>query len=257
MSSRRSLLSRQHRGTEPPQVQRPRQNNDAGSSAGQSRQLTALPPYEPPSCPLTDRASRSLANIAMSRDYKNLEKHLNAAIQNITTFAGESNDRLYQSKERVRRMAQSRENAQDDSEKTEVEERAEQRAREMEEKVERLTRESEKALRDLIDYKQELAQQGELLQSVIKESVTSSSAAATAAAVAAAAAAASRDSRRRREMLDNSEDLDDDFNPPAEGEDIEMGGPISHADILSPTELLRKAKEEYQTTYTSKTMRER
>jgi E3 SUMO-protein ligase NSE2 len=89
-----------------------------------------LPPYEPPSYPLTESAKRSLASITDNHD-----EHLDAAVKNITEFAPDSNDRLYQSKEKVSMMAQNREDAQDDSEKTEVEEAAKQRAWEMEEKV--------------------------------------------------------------------------------------------------------------------------
>jgi E3 SUMO-protein ligase NSE2 len=150
MPSRRSLLSRQQRNAGS-QVQLSRQNP----------QPTALPPYEPPSCPLTESAKRSLASITSNHGYRTLKKHLDAAVKNITEFAADSNDCLYQSKEKVRKMAQNRGDAQDDSEKTESEEAAEQRAWEMEEKVESLTAESEKALRDLTDYKQELAQQGD------------------------------------------------------------------------------------------------
>lgn len=241
MSSRRSLLSRQQRDARPPQIQRSRQNRDEGSRAEQSRQPAALPPYEPPSFPLTESGKRSLAGITITHDYRKLEEHLNTAVSNITKLAGESIDRLYQNKDRVRKLAQTREDAQDDSEKTEAEEAAEQRAREMEVKVEKLTAESEKALRDLIDYKQELAQQGELLQKVRDK--------------AAAATGGNNTARRpRRRPSDDLEDEDEDVEPPAENEDIEMS--VAEA-ILSPTELLRQAKEEYRTTYTSKTMRVR
>ena len=54
-----------------------------------------------------------------------------------------------------------------------------------------------------------------------------------------------------------SDDEDGSFEPPAEDEDAEMGGTESQAAILSPTELLKKAREEYQTAYTSKTLRAR
>jgi hypothetical protein len=60
------------------------------------------------SCPLTESAKRSLASRQSS------------AVKNITESAADSNDRLYQSKEKVRKMAQNREDAQDDSEKTEA-----------------------------------------------------------------------------------------------------------------------------------------
>jgi E3 SUMO-protein ligase NSE2 len=254
MASRHSLLSRQNRDSGSPAVQRPRGNRDSGLGQVQrSRQPpTALPPYEPPTCPLNEGAKRSLANITMNLDLKKYEKHLNAAVKNITDFAGESNDHLYASQERVRRMAQRREAAQDDSEKTEAEEEAEQRAREMEKRVSKLNAESEKALRDLIDYKQELAHQDELLQSVSDEA-----AAASTAASASAAASRNRAARRERRPDQSSEDEEGNFEPTAEDEDVEMSGTEAQAAILSPTELLKKAREEYQTAYTSKTLRAR
>ena len=65
-------------------------------------------------------------------------------------------------------------------------------------KLRNLTKQSEKALRDLIDYKQELAQQGELLQSVSDEA-----AAASTAAAASAAASGSRAARRGKKARSN------------------------------------------------------
>jgi len=248
MASRRSLLSHQNRDSGSPAAQRARGNRDSGQGQVQrSRQPTALPPYEPPTCPLNEGSKRSLANITMNLDLRKYEKHLNAAVKNITNFAGESNDHLYASQERVRRMAQKREAAQDDSEKTEAEEEAEQRAREMQKRVEKLTTDSEKALRDLIDYKQELAQQGELLQRVSDEAA----AASTAASVSTSAIAA------RRVMEGNSEDENESFEPPAVDEDVEMSRTEARAAILSPTELLKKAREDYKAGYTSKTLRSR
>jgi septal ring factor EnvC (AmiA/AmiB activator) len=246
-------MSRQNRDSGSPAVQRPRGNRDSGvGQTPRPRQPAALPPYEPPTCPLNESAKRSLANITTNLDLRKYEKHLNAAVKNLTDFAGESNDYLYASQERVRRMAAKREAAQDDSEKTEAEEEAEQRAREMERKVEKLTKQSEKALRDLIDYKQELAQQDELLQKV-----SDKAAAASIAASASAAASSSKAARKERKLDQSSDDEDGSSEPPAEDEDTEMGGTESQAAILSPTELLKKAREEYQTAYTSKTLRAR
>jgi hypothetical protein len=238
MSARRTLLSRQQRNNASPQVQRP-------------RQAAALPPYEPPSCPLTENAKRSLANIGTDHNYRKYEKHLQTAIQNITSFAGESNDRVYASKEKVRRMVEKREAADDDAEKTEAEEIAEYRARELEQKVEKLTAESEKALRDLIDYKTELAQQSMMLKKVTEE--------AYAASAYAAGSTGARDSNRRssRRPRNDLEDEDEDYEEPPYEQNVDMDGAAMDATILSPTELLNKAKEEYNSVYNSKTLRAR
>jgi hypothetical protein len=146
MSARRTLVSRQQRDAPSSPVQRSGRQSEVAP-----RQPTALPPYQPPSCPLTETARRNLANISANHDYKKYDKHIKAAIQNITSCVAESNDRWYGSKERVDRMAEKRLEAGEDKEKSEAEVRAEQRAEDMEKKVDRVTADSEKALRDLID----------------------------------------------------------------------------------------------------------
>lgn len=140
-------------------------------------------------------------------------------------------------------MAERRERTDEDAEKTEAEEDAEQRARELEDKVARLTAQSERALRDLIDYKQELAQRGNMLKTVAEE-------AASTSVVASANSNAARRSRRRPSVSDD-EDEDADYGDV--DEDMEMSGTTSQ--ILSPTELLKNAKEKYITSYTAMTMR--
>ncbi len=237
MSNRRSLQSRQQR--------------DNGASPVQhSRQTTALPPYEPPSCPLTESAKRKLAEISSSRDYRKYEKHLQAAIVNVQNSAAESNDRLYESKERLKKLVERREAADSQAEKSEAEEKMEDRVRELEEKVDRITAESEKALRDLIDYKEELVQQGDMMKKVIEE------AAAAAASNTRISHSAARNTKRRR-PANQSDDDDESSQEAADEEDVEMEDTSLQAAILSPTELLKKAKEDYSTAYNSKTMRAR
>jgi len=216
MASRRSLVSRQNRDAPSPQVPR-------------ARQPTALPPYEPPSCPLTVNAQRSLANISSSVDYRKYENHLKAAVANITNCTGDINERLYVKKERVRRMAEKREAADPDAEKSTAEEEAEDKVREMEIKVEKITAQSEQALRDLIDYKVELAEQSGMLDEVSEE-----------------ATASNVQTHRNANYEEATQD-----------EDGEMEGAASQATILSPTELLKKAKEEHDAAYKSQSMRVR
>jgi hypothetical protein len=244
MSFRRSLISRQQRDAASP-VRRPR------PSEAQSRQPPPLPPYEPPTCPLTETAKRSLADLASTDYYKKYEKHIKIAIQNITECAAESNDKLYESKESLKKLVEKREAAEGDQEITLEEERAEQRVRELEEKVNKLTAESEKGLRELIDYTYELSNQKEMMKNVTE-------AAAAASAMGMSSAAGSRKNRagkaQRRQTNSLASDDDDDDDEEMEEDETDTTIPAS---ILSLTELLKKAKEDYATEYNSKTMRAR
>jgi E3 SUMO-protein ligase NSE2 len=241
MFSRRSLISRQQRDAPSP-IQRPH------PSEAQPRQVPALPPYEPPTCPLTETAKRSL--IDLNNDYRKYEKHIQIAIQNITECAAESNDKLYESKESLRKLVERREAAEDDQEKTEEEEEAEQRVKELEAKVGELTAQSEKALRDLIDYSHELAHQKQMMEDVTE-------AAAAASTMGMTSAAGNRKSgagKLQREQANPSTSSDEDEEM---DEVVDEANTTIPASILSLTELLKKAKEDYASEYNSKTMRAR
>lgn len=165
-------------------------------------------------------------------------------------YTAESNDRLYEAKERVRKLAERREAPDAEQEKNETERKAEARAEELENKIDRLTTEAEKALRDLIDYGDELTQQEQIMRDVTEK-----------ATVARVPTGSSRSRAMRRaagRTRNNSDDEDEEFQD-GDGMDVERAedAPELQVDILSPTELLKKAKEEYTAAYTSKSMRAR
>jgi hypothetical protein len=108
-------------------------------------------------------------------------------------------------------------------------------------KVSDLTTKAEKALRDLIDYRDELAMQDAIMKEV-GENIA-------AAPTAQPAQLAGR--RRLRELQADGEEGDEQ-----EPQD-ENDAPAADENILSAIELLKKAKEEHTARYTSKTMRAR
>lgn len=104
----------------------------------------------------------------------------------------------------------------------------------LERQVDKYTKDAEKALRDLIDYGDELAMQDTILRDVV-ENVT-----------AAAAAQPIRRQRRRR----GADDEDD-------AEASEEEAPADDVEVLSTVELLKTAKDDYTTKYGARTMRAR
>ena len=224
MSSRRQLVSRARHNEASSPAQRSRNRN---SDAGTVREPTALPPYEPPSCPLSASATRALGDIRLNHDYSKYKRHLDASVDAITNAAGDSNERLTIRRSRVKKNAEKRRNqGTEDEEKTPKEEEDELMASQLEKKVGDLTSQAEKALRDLMDYRDELAMQDTIMRE-IGESI--------------AAAPAEQPSSRGQNNADEDEDDTPAAAPP----------------ILSAVELLKKAKQDYSATYASKSMRDR
>ncbi len=249
MSARRRLVSRQTGSTAGPVSSPSNPRHSTSTTAAQSGivqppQIPALPPYEAPSYPLTVSGKRALENITSSHDYKKYKKHLEVAIKNVTIGAAESNDLLYGAKDYVRKLAEKRE--EQGTEKSEREELMEVRAKELEDKVVRLTSKAEKALRELIDLGDEIAQQEIMLTEVSERAATSDSRAATGGA-------SGSQRRRTRNAL---EDEDDDEDADYADQDM-TDVPTTQATLLSPTELFAQAKESYIASYAAKSMREK
>jgi E3 SUMO-protein ligase NSE2 len=223
MSNNRRLVSRQRRNEESSPASRPRQRE----SEAAPRQPTALPPYEPPTCPLTETAKRQLDDLRVNQDHTKYKKHLNNAITSITNCAMETNERLHARKDRVQKLAEKRlhQGTEDDQKMDEYVE-AERYAEHLEKKVSDITTQAEKALRDLIDYGDELTMQDTIMKEVHGN--------------IEAPLAGQRQNRQRVEgESEDSEDLAPD------------------PDILSAVELFKQAKEDYAAEYSSKTMRAR
>jgi hypothetical protein len=226
MSSRKQLVSRSRLSQNLSPAQRRRDEESANPRP------TPFPPYEPPSFPLTASQKRALDNLRVSYDDTAYKKHLDASKKNIINAIGEANDRLMAHKMKVQRADEKV--RQQERDKTEAEIEEEQYTQIMKKKVTDSTAKGEKAMRDLIDYTDELAMRDQIMMEV-SENI--------------AAAPAPRPAPGRRRRLD-SEDRDDDE------ENIAEEAPAPDP-ALSPVEVLKKAKADYVTSYTTKSMSDR
>jgi hypothetical protein len=222
MSTRRQLVSRQRLNEESSPAPRSRQHD----SEAAPRRTSALPPYEPPTCPLTPAAKRALDELRVNHDYSKYKKHLTTSLTTLTVSAGEINDRLHARKKTTRVRAEKR-REQGRKEKTAIEVEDEEYADKLGGKVEDLTAKAEKALREMIDYRDEIT-----MQDIIMKDVSDNLLAAPA-----------QPARRAR-------------NDDEENEDPEEGVNEEAADIpgVSAVELLEKAKGDYATRYAAKSM---
>lgn len=233
MASRRNLVSRTHL------------NESSPSSSAQLSQRnshptntypTPLPPYEPPSCPLTASGRRALDELRINHNYIKYQNHIAESKKLLPIVVGDSNERFYVRREKVARAAEKRQRqGRGDDEKTEHEIEDETFTTQYGRKVDELTTKAEKAMRDLIDYSDELAMQDALLKDVI-ESI---------AAAPASARISQRISSQRR-LGNNSSDEDEEVES--------LADPV---EVPSAVELLKNARENYTAAYMSKTMLER
>lgn len=221
MNNRRHLVQR-NRNPEPSPAQSSRGHRDSEAPA---RQTHALPPYQPPSCPLSADAQQKIADLRLRYNHDKYKRHIQGATGALGDTVADCHERVTNLEAEAKsRAAKFREkNGADTEMPSEVKER-EGNNRALKKQVDRLTVDAEKALRELIDYGDELAMHDSILREV-----------ETNIAQAPAAAA-----RRRR------------------GEDENEGGaPAEDPEILSAVELLAKAKEDYTTTYGSRSMKSR
>lgn len=228
MSSRRLVnRGRTNENSSPAQRSRHREPEAA-------HEPTPLPPYEPPSCALTPSAKRALDNLRANHDYSKYKRHLDGSIKALTNSVGDSNERLRFRKEVLEKAKERRARAGDEGEgKTE----AEEACRGMESNVATLTRKAEQALRELIDYGDELAMKDTIMGEV-SENV--------------AAAPPPRPARRQRRQGSHEDENGENEEAVEEDEDPEVD-----ESIVSAVELLKKAQEEYAAEYAAKSMRAR
>lgn len=205
------------------------------STQSSQQRRAQLPPYQPPSCPLTMQHKLQLSNLAAEADYAKYKKHLGTCVSTLINATADSNEALKVAKEdledkrskRRHREATQAEAEDDDGNaagvgKSQEEITLEEHVEKMTEKVERLSREAEKAMRQLIDYTDELRAQDQLMQGVI------------------AKASQPPPARRRQE---SDEEQDEDM-PDAEADE----------DIVGPTEILKMAREDYNRAYGNRSM---
>lgn len=230
MSTQRRHLVQRNRN---PDASSPAPRTQHRASETPGRQPTALPPYEAPTCPLSDEAKRNIENLRIERDSAKYKGHIVGAIKALQNAAPDCHERVYQRKVQLEKQTE-RQKRQDGEEPTAEYKELVGYVPSLEKQVDKFTKDAEKALRDLIDYGDELAMQDSILRDVV-ENVT-----------AAAAAQPARRKRRHR----GASDEDD-------AEASEEEAPADDVEVLSTVELLKTAKEEYTTKYGAKTMRAR
>ena len=170
-------------------------------------------------------------NLRVSYDDAAYKKHIEASKKNITSAIGEINDRLTARRAKVRKTEEKA--RQQERDKTEAEIEDEKYTQTMNKKVTDLTTKGEKAMRDLIDYSDELAMQDSIMAEVSEN-------------ICAAPAHQPAVGRPRRGDDENGGE-----------ENLVEEAPAADAAVLSPVELLKKAKENYTALYTAKSMTER
>jgi hypothetical protein len=227
MSTQRRHLVQRNRNSEAPSASR---SQHRGSEAS-ARQPNTLPPYEPPTCPLSEDARRKIENLRVENSSLKYKNHISVAIKALQNATPECHERVYGRREHLNRLAAKQKKQ--DNEGTEISKEyhdAEQYLSMLQRQVDKHTREAEKALRDLIDYGDELAMRDTIMKEIVEE-IT--------------AAAAVQPHLRRRRRRDDDED----------GE--EEDAPVDNVEVVSTVELLKNAKEEYASNYAAKTMRAR
>lgn len=186
---------------------------------------------------MTNQAKHQLTNLAAEADYAKYKKHLGACVSTLVNATADSNEALANAKadlenRRQKRIARAARAGGGDDEGGEAQRSQEEIAQEahveaLTEKVDRLTRAAEKAMRDLIDYTDELRAQDQLITGVVDQ--------------------ASQQVPPRARRARSGEGEDEDM--PDADEDA--------AAILSPTEILKQARKEYQRAYSNRPMANR
>ena len=146
------------------------------SSPARSRASTALPTYEPPSCPLNDSARKALGELSNNRDAGGYGTHLKDSVNYLGHSVIDLQERLRGQRDRLANLRRRRaEKGIDD--KTPDEVRLETHLASLSENVNSLSRESEVAVRDLIDRRAELEDQATVLGDLYTAAVTQENAA--------------------------------------------------------------------------------
>ncbi|KAG8671315.1 hypothetical protein FPOAC2_04646 [Fusarium poae] len=137
-------------------------NRPGGSSNPSSSSSTvALPDYEPPVCPLTDAARRSLNDISNTRVSAVYQQQVSESIRLLGFSVSDIHERLRTQRENLENQKARRQEKGTD--RSEDEQRLEAHLAKFEDRVNELTESSEKAVRELIDRRAELEDEAGIL----------------------------------------------------------------------------------------------
>lgn len=218
-----------------PRRQQQQQQRASETPARQPVRQTELPPYEPPVCALSVQAQQALDSLSNTYDYGKYTKHLQNAKDVMRNAAAESNDRLVARKEAFpRAVERRRREGVADEDRSEGEAKDETVLKGFERTNDKFTAQAEEAMRELIDYGDELSMQDTMMKQVIRE-------------IAAAPVPQRAAPRRRRDAGSDDEGQEEE----------EIEPPAADPDNMSAVELLRQAKEDRAAKYASQSKRSR
>ncbi|PFH56402.1 hypothetical protein XA68_16552 [Ophiocordyceps unilateralis] len=130
---------------------------------------SSLPPYEPPSCPLSDSGRRSLRDLANNRGHALYDAQLKDCLRQLGLSVRDLNERLCDQRERLEALRARR--VQKATDVSEEERRLEEHLAAFASDVDELTRQSERAVRGCIDKRVELEDEAAVLDDIGKEAI--------------------------------------------------------------------------------------
>lgn len=235
MATRRLMQGR--RGPEEsPQTPRVRQQS-SNANRPRATQATALPPYEPPSCPLTAQARQQLSQLSVDYDYSKYKKSLENCKLALIANTADSFDRVNIKQAVAEQHTQRRRKAGgNDDEQTEEEIEAVKAAQDLETRVLELQAKAEKAFRELVDFEDEWHMNEVMMKEVITK-------------------IPDPPAQRQRQNARANADSDDE----GEADEDEIDHSVQVADVpgVSTIDLWKERRQEYLDGYNSKSMLQR
>ncbi|PVH87679.1 hypothetical protein DL98DRAFT_649297 [Cadophora sp. DSE1049] len=228
------LVSRSRMNDTASPAPRRQQQRASETPARQPARQTELPPYEPPVCALSVEAQQALDALSNTYDYSKYRRHLDSAKAVVRNAAAESNDRLVTRQEAFpRAVERRRKEGVADEDKPEAEVNDEVCLKRFERNNTTFTTQAEEAMRELIDYSDELAMQSAIMKDVVRGTTSAPTPRRPAP-------------RRRRDVGSDDEDGEEEAESPA-----------ADPEQMSALELLRQAKEDHAAKYASQSKRSR
>lgn len=221
--SRRSQVRKSHRITNSSPVQNTRVETSSHSSEA------ILLQYSPPHFALSVGAKRKIEELYLHHDFTKYKKYIKDATNLITKATYECNDRLWQRKQKFQALNERMKTSENIDDKLKIRFETENKyTQDLGKKVECITAKAEKALRDLIDFGDELSIQSNILHEVAEKTADKVISPRTS----------------RRQSSHDKENSDQDENG-------------TERPVPRGIDIFRSAKKDYKTKYESKGLNER
>ncbi|RKF57232.1 putative transcription factor c2h2 [Erysiphe neolycopersici] len=197
--------------------------------SAQASASSVLDLHNPPYYPLSCDAKRKLEELCLHHDFTKYKKALKDATNLITKSTYDCNDRLWQRKQKLQAIEERIKTSDNIDEKLKLRHKTEKEyTSDLEKKVEEVTFKSEKALRDLIDYGDELSIQSKLINEVTQKVIT-------------------------KPTTSQQSELNPDFDV----NNLHQLESLSNDPVQKCIDLFRDAKNTYRTKYEKSSLRER